>query len=155
MAVCTKCVLGGVLQNGSRFDFEEVADAETDAVPYSLEFFFELDTDEEESRGQRKVFFEGRVSEGTVVDGVIEGTLSGQFDVLADNEVSAPATVETFARRGVLALITVSAQDDKGRTFFSANIRPPVKYLDPRRLAELRGTVFLGWDNPNRAAQGD
>jgi len=155
VAVCAKCVIGGVLQNGSRFDFEEPADAETDAVPYSLEFFFELDTDEEESRGQRKVSFEGRVSEGTVVDGVIEGTLSGQFDVFTDKQISAPATVETFARRGVLTFITVSAQDDAGRTFFSANIRPAVTFLDPRRLAELRGIVFLGWDDPQRALNSD
>jgi hypothetical protein len=151
VTVCAKCVIGGILQNGSGFSFDEAADAETDAVPLSLEFYCELDTDEEESRGQRKISFDGRVSEGTVVDGTIEGTLFGQFDVLTDKEISAPATVETFSRRGLLAFLTVSVRDDAGRTYFSANIRPPVKFVDPRRLTELHGTVFLGWEDQKRA----
>ena len=155
MTVCAKCVIGGILQNGSSFNFDEAADAETDAVPYNLEFYCELDTDEETSQGQRKIVFEGRVSEGTVVDGLIEGTLSGQFDVFTDKEISAPATVETYARRGVLSFITLSASDEAGRTYFSANIRPAVKFVDPRRLTELTGTVFLGWDDPMRAATAD
>jgi hypothetical protein len=151
VSLCPKCIIGGVLQNGSEFNFDETADVRTDAVAYSLEFFFELDTDDEASQGQRRVSFEGRVTEGTVIDGVIEGTLSGQFDVLADKEMSAPATLETYARRGLLALITISARDETGRTFFSANVRPPIQFLDPRRIGELRGTVFLGWDDPSRA----
>jgi hypothetical protein len=154
VTVCPKCVIGGVLQNGSTFSFAEVADADTDAVPFHLDFWFELDTDEETSQGMRHVVFDGQLTEGTVVDGLISGTLSGQFDVLADRELrGVPASVETFARRGVLAFMTVVVRDEKsGRTTFSANIRPHTSFVDPlRALSDLRGTVFLGWDDPARS----
>jgi hypothetical protein len=151
---CAKCIIGGVLQNGSTFSFDEAADVETDVVPFHLDFWFELDTDEEAAQGMRNVVFDGQVTEGTVVDGVITGTLSGQFDVVRDKELrDVPATVETFARRGILGFLTVSVQDaETGRTTFSANVRPQRRLVDPlRALSDLRGTVFLGWDDPRRA----
>jgi hypothetical protein len=144
------------LQNGSTFSFDEAADAETDVVPFHLDFWFELDTDEEASQGMRHVVFDGQVTDGTVVDGVITGTLSGHFDVLADKELrEIPATVETFARRGLLSFLSVTVQDaETERTTFSANIRPLRRLVDPlRSLSDLRGTVFLGWDDPARAEE--
>jgi hypothetical protein len=120
---------------------------------FHVEFQFALDTDDEESSGARDVSFDGDVGEGTLVDGLIRGTLSGQFDVLTDKQLRAPATIETFSRRGLLAFLVVTVQDDSGRTSFSANLRPTTSSIDPTvALREVRGTVFLGWDDPGRAA---
>lgn len=153
MPLCPKCVIGGVLQNGSMMTFSEA----DELSGFHVEFQFALDTDDEESRGARDVTFDGDVGEGTLVDGLIRGTLRGQFDVITDSELSAKATIETFSRRGVLAFLVVTVQDESGRTSFCANLRPTTASIDPKAaMRELRGTVFLGWDDPSRSdGRGD
>jgi hypothetical protein len=147
MSLCPKCVIGGVLQGSSSFAFDE----DVDAPAFHLELAFTLDTDSEQSVGERSVSFDGNVTEGTLVDGVIEGRLSGRFDVLSDKELAAPAVLRTFNSRGVLAFLHLAVEDESGRTFFTANVRPLGKSLDPQRaLRNVAGTVFLGWDDPAR-----
>jgi hypothetical protein len=148
MALCTKCIIGGVVQGGSSFDFDE----ESDAAGFHLEFAFELDTDFESSKGKRAVAFDGELADGTLVDGELRGYLSGRFDVLSEKELRAPATIRTFSSRGVLSFLVVEAEDETGRVFFTANVRPREKFLDPRlAIRGALGSVFLGWNDPARA----
>jgi hypothetical protein len=151
VTLCPKCVIGGVLQNGGMLNFDEADDLSVSG--FRVEFQFSLATDDAESAGTRDVAFDGDLVEGTLIDGLLRGTLSGQWDVLTDKrEGRVEASLETYSRRGLLALLVLRAEDESGRTFFSANLRPTRMSIDPKiSLKEMRGTVFLSWDDPARA----
>lgn len=151
MSLCPKCAIGGVLQGFSSFSYAESADS-ADAPQVGMQLAYSLETDDAASSGERTVSFEGTVTEGTLEDGIIEGTLSGQFDVITENEISAPARIRTFASRGQLAFLTIEVEDETGRPFFTANLRPATPHVDPAvAVRDIRGIVFLAWDDPSRA----
>ena len=153
MSLCPKCIIGGVLQGGSRFDYDEAADADAEALSLHIEFDFELETDDEQSQGSRHVEFDGTLAEGTRVDGLLRGTLKGNFDVVRDQTPTAEAIVETFESRGMLAFVSITVPGPFAGPSFSANLRPGIKSLNPAAaLREVTGTVFLGWDDPGRAS---
>lgn len=112
-----------------------------------LEFSFVPDSDGE-VEGERRVSFEGEISEGNLEEGGVSasGVLRGTFGMEPDQEIEASAVVETYARNGTVALITVAVRSESGRTTFSASLAPD-RGADGETFS---GVVFMGW--PETAA---
>lgn len=139
MALCPKCLVEGVVSGGQLLPADE----------FTLEFEFTFSPDaDDEVEGERTVSFSGEIvnrHERTNSVSAV-GTLRGGFGV-ADEDLMADATVETYARDGALAFIALTVRDGAGRVTFAANLWPG----ESDESAGLQGTVFLGWPTLSEA----
>lgn len=134
MALCPKCIIEGLGSGGGGL---------MPADQYlRIEFSFVPDSDGD-VEGERRVSFEGEISEGNPSEGGVSatGVLRGSFGIGADEEIEAPAVVETYTRDGSVVFAMLVVTSDAGRVTFSANLSPS-RSDDADSFEAL---VFMGW----------
>jgi hypothetical protein len=141
MALCPKCIVGGLAQGTGMMP---------DEGWYRVELVFTPDSDGEVEEAERRVTFEGELADRGAEDGSFSagGVLRGSFGV--DNEdIEAPAVVEAYSRNGLVGLINLTVRGDSGRVTFMASITPD---SDADDEAAVRGVVFMGWPEGSKGS---